>query len=69
MRKFGRRALTAGLCVTLGVSGLAMTGCKKDGGKTDDKKGETGVSSELDPNVEEISLLCFGQVIVSIMKI
>lgn len=61
MRKFGRRALAAGLCVTLGVSGLAMTGCKKDGSKTDNGKGEAGVSSELDTNVEgDISIMLWA---------
>lgn len=57
MKKFGRRVLAAGLCVTLGVSGLAMTGCKKEKEKAPD----TSAANELDPNIEgDISIMLWA---------
>lgn len=68
MRKIGSRALATGLCVALGVSALAMTGCTKDkgteGGKESDKGGldsSNGVIATLDKNVEgDISIMIWA---------
>ncbi|MCR5836564.1 MAG: hypothetical protein K6G88_08650 [Lachnospiraceae bacterium] len=61
MRKFASRAMALGLCVTLGASAFAMTGCKKS-----EKKGESGSSNALeetglDKNAEgDISIMLWA---------
>lgn len=59
MRKIGSRVIATGLCITLGVSALAMTGCKKDGGDGGNKT--TSAASGLDTDVEgDISIMLWA---------
>lgn len=48
MRKIRSRVLATGLCITLAVSALAMTGCKKDKGNSEGGSASTGTGLATD---------------------
>lgn len=67
MRKISSRAIATGLCITLGVSALAMTGCSNKGDEESkgDSKGTldttSGIISTLDKNVEgDVSIMLWA---------